>query len=429
MSNDTPANSTTTLPSVHRTRTIIVLIVGMIACGGLLMFLSPRTDPAILRLPAVVTPRDQQHAREAFELKYGRPADRHDMLSFLAEMYLAGGRPADAVECFAEIPTSHPRYGPMARFQQGRTLLTLHRAVEAEKEFRELIAREEAAPSIEPKYLVDARQRLRHILEVELRFEERRELLKGVIARGEADHFETIVYCFPSHLRWNGDDARQWLEEFHAANPSDRLLNIALGRYRTGQGKLAEARTLLEEIVRQSPGDLRATAALVACLRESDDADVADRLIEALPLQAATDPWLLLLQRGAHALERGLTDVAARAYDQLLAHDHTNTEAWQKTAMISRILGDEPKRKRAVVVAAGLSRIQNHIGKGLKSPEDPNSFLDIAYLCAEIEFDTEGWILAKYAERLAPDNPRVVAMIKLLRSRKQTTSKTNPGNE
>ncbi len=429
MSDDVPAIAAATQPPVHRTRWIIVLIVGMIACGGLLTVLSPRTDPARQRLPAVVTPRDHQHAREAFELKYGRPADRIDVLSFLAEMYLARDRPADAVECFEEIPTSHPRYGPMARFQQGRTLLTLHRAVEAENQFRELIAREEAAPSIEPKYLVDARQRLRHILEVELRFEERRELLKGIIERGEADHFETVVYCFPSHLRWNGDDARQWLEEFHAANPSDRLLNIALGRYRTGQGKLVEARALLDGIVRQSSGDLWATAALVACLRESDDADAADRLLEALPPPAANDPWLLLLQRGAHALERGHTADAARAYDQLLAHDHTNTEAWQKNSMISRMRGDEPKRKRAVVVAAGLSRIQNHIGKGLKNPEDPNSFLDIADVCAEIEFDSEGWILAKYAERLAPDNPRVVAMIKLLQSRKSATSETNPGNE
>ena len=409
-----------------RATTLLAGIAGLALLIASLSWRGTSTEPP---LPSAVTALEYQHAREAFELKYGRPANRMDVLSWLAEWNLSKKRPTEAIACFAEIPTAHPPYGRMARYQQGRTLLSLHRAIEAEEQFRELISAEESAPSIEPRFLVDARQRLRHILEVELRFEERRELLKGVIERGEADYFETIVYCFPSHLRWNGDDACQWLEDFHAANPSDRLLNIALGRYRTGQGKLVEARALLDGIVRQSPGDLWATAALVACLRESDDADAADRLIEVLPPQAATDPWLLLLQRGAYLLERGRLAEAARAYDQLLAHDHTNTEAWQKTVLISRMLGDEPKRKRAVVVAAGLSRIQNHIGKGLKSPEDPNSFLDVAVVCVEIEFDAEGWILAKYAERLAPDNPRVVAMIKLLQSRQSTTSETNPGNE
>ncbi len=409
-----------------RATTLLAVIAGL---ALLIASLSWRGTSAEPQLPSVVTALEYQHAREAFELKYGRPANRMDVLSWLAEWNLSKKRPAEAIACFAEIPTAHPQYGRMARYQQGRTLLSLHRAIAAEEQFRELISAEESAPSIEPRFLVDARQRLRHILEVELRFEERQKLLSDVVERGEADYFEVIVFCFPSHLRWNGDDAVRWLEEFHNANPSDRLLNIAMGRYRTGQGKLAEARNLLEGVVRQSPSDLWATAAVVACLRESDDADAADRLLEALPPQLATDPWLLLLQRGAHALQNGRIDDAARAYDQLLAQDRTNTEAWLKRSMISRMQGDAEKQKRAIVVAAGLSRIQNHIGKGLKQPDDPNAFLDVADICVEIEFDTEGWILAKFAETLAPDNPRVVAMIKLLQTRKSATSETTRAKE
>ena len=404
------------------TRWVMLLIFGAFICVGLGYKLRRRNTPALPQLPPVVTVLDRQHAREAFELKYGRSPDRNDLLSFLAEFYLSRGRLADAVECFHEIPTSHSAYGPMARFQQGRTLLKLHRAVEAEPQFRELIAHEEKSLTIAPNYLVDARQRLRFILEVELRLEERKQLLAGVIERGEANHFETIVFCFPSHLRWNGNAAVKWLEEFHAADPTARSLNIALGRYRTGQGKLDEARTLLEPIVKNFPEDRRALAALIACLQESDESAEADRLIEGLPLQSASDPWLLLLQRGGHALRRGLTDKAAKAYDELLAQDRTNTEAWQKTAMIGRIQNDETKRKRAIDVATGLSRIQNHIGKGIQRPEDPNSFLDIADLCAEIEFDAEGLILTKFAEKLSPENPRAMAAIKLFQSRMSAVS-------
>jgi tetratricopeptide (TPR) repeat protein len=409
-------------------RRSLILVAGVAA--GLLVLVAGwrwRRPSEEIALPSVVTRAEYDRAQEAFELKYGRPANRLDVMSWLAEWNLSKQRPSEAIACFGEIPTSHPQYGRMARYQQGRTLLALDRAVEAEEQFRELISAEESAPAIEPRYLVDARQRLRHILEVELRFEERQQLLAGVIGRGEADHFELIVFCFPSQLRWNGDDAARWLEEFHRVNPSDRWLNIALGRYRTGQGKLEEARGLLEGIVRQSPSDLWATAALVACLRESDDADAADRLIEALPPQSPTDPWLLLLQRGSHAIERGRADDAARAYEQLLAQDRTNTEAWLKTATISRMQGNVEKQQRAVAVAAGLSRIQNHIAKGIKKPEDPNSFLDIADLCVEIDFDTEAGILTRFAEKLAPDNPRVLSMLNLLQSRKPASAESTSG--
>lgn len=373
-------------------------------------------------LPGKTSRRDYQTAREAFEIKYGRKANRVDVLSYLAELQLSRGRLAEAVDCFDLIPTSHPEYGRMARFQEGRTLLTLHRAVDAEHQFREVIACEEESPRLEPKYLLDARQRLRHILEVELRFEERKPLLAGMVQRGEADHFETIVYCFPSHLRWNGHDAVKWLEEFHEQNPSDRLLNIALGRYRTGQGKLEEARGILEPIVRQFPDDRWATAVLIACLKESGESDAADKLIEALPPLSPTDPWLLMLQRGSNALENGQHEAAALSYEALLSQDRTNTEAWQKMALIERLRVNEAKRARAVEVAAGLSRIQNHIGKGIQRPEDPNSFMDVADVCAEIEFDAEAMILTKFTQKSAPNHPRVVAMMKLLQSR---TSQSN----
>jgi tetratricopeptide (TPR) repeat protein len=400
------------------------LLIGGLALG---MVVVPGYFSSQPNLPPSVTVRDYQNAREAFELQYGRHADRLDVLSFLAELYLSRGRLANAVECFNEIPTSHPRYGPMARLQQGRTLLTLHRAIEAEQQFRDLITHEEATPTLEPKFLLDARQRLRHILEVELRFEERQPILLGMVERDEADHFETVVALFPSHLRWNGNEAVNWLEQFHAANPDDRRLNIALGRYRTGQGKLDEARRLLEAVIRDFPTDRFAVAALVACLRESGETDAADHLIEALPPMESTDPWLLVLQRGSLDLQQGRAESAARAYQQLLSQDRTNTEAWQKIAQVHRMQGNELLRKRAVEVAAGLSRIQNHIGKGIQRPEDSNSFLDIADVCIEIEFDKEAWILARFAKKLAPRDARVAEMFTLLQSRKPTESLPNAG--
>jgi tetratricopeptide (TPR) repeat protein len=376
-----------------------------------------------LILPAVVSLKEAEIARKSFEKQYGRAATHEDVVSWMAEWYLSRKRPADAIVCFNEIPTSHPEYGRMARFQQGRELLSLNRAIEAEQQFRELIPLEEASPTLDPKYLLDARQRLRHILEVELRFEERHELLKGVIAREEGDNFETVAACFSSQLRWNGPKAVAWLEEFRAVDPEHPVLRTAHGRYLTGQGKLQEAREVLEQLVTEFPENLRAKAALIACLREADAPDEVARRIAELPPQAPDEPWLLLLQRGAYALQNGRGAIALAAYEQVVQQDRTSAQAWQGIAQATRLTGDKERRAKAITMAGGLGRIQNHIGKGIQRATDSNSFIDVADVCAEIGLDREGWIMTQFARKLAPRNKRVLAAVKLFEGR---MSQANP---
>ena len=130
---------------------VIVAFTALAIVGSWL--LTPRRS-----LPGTVSEKEYRLAEEAFEVRYGREANRVDVMSWLAEWYLAHDRQHDAIQCFAEIDTSHPEYGHMARYQQGRTLLGLHQAPEAERQFRELIAAEAMTPRIETRYLVDARQ-------------------------------------------------------------------------------------------------------------------------------------------------------------------------------------------------------------------------------------------------------------------------------
>ena len=401
--------------SFRRWRWTIVVLIAM--SGGLIAVWIWPTGSSKEPLPSGVSPREHKLANEAFELKHRRPADRFDTLSWLAEWLLVRKRPADAVECFAVIPTSHPTYGRMARYQQGRTLLAMHRAVEAELQLREVILLEESSPTIKPEYLIHARQRLRHILEVELRFEERHRLLRGVIDRGEDQAFEPAAGCFPSLGRWNGPDAVLWVEHFHAINPDNLPLTIALGRYRTSQGRTKEARQILETVVREHPLNLSALAALIACLREADDPDELSRIILTLPPRSPDDPWLLLLQRGADAIQNGKAQEAAAAYEQLLQQDRTCAEAWQGLGQAARLLDDIPRRKKALEMATALGRFPNHLGKTTQASFDSNSFLDIADLCAEISLNREGAVMTRCARRLAPENERVQAAVTLFRER------------
>lgn len=407
-----------------------LLILLMISISGIGSFLllnrawrnTAKDEP----LPGEISVNEYELARKAYELRYGRTADRVDVFSWLAEWFQSRNRLSDAIVCFAEIPTAHPVYGRMARYQQGRALLSLHRALEAETQFDELIRLEESAPTIESRYLVDARQRLRHIYEVELQFEKRHQLLRGVIERGEEDPFELVVFCFPSLPRWNGPDAVQRLEQFHRMNSTEPVLNVALGRYRLGEGKLGEAREILEAVVRERPDDLSALAALAACLREADQPEELSRCMEALPPQSPRDPWLLLIQRGLHANENGHPEMAVVALEQLLAQDRTCAEAWTGLARATLLLDDLPRRKQALSMAAGLGRIQNHLGKVIRQPDHADSYLDVADLCAEISLNREGWYLARYAHKLAPQSPRVLSMIELFQNRLSAAKEVVP---
>lgn len=393
------------------------LTSGFLLAGVLIVFFLARGWRAALpdRRPDGVSAAEDRLAREALRLKLGRQPDQMDVAFWVAERNLVSQRLEEAIACFDQIPTAHPRYGRMARFQEGSTLLQLHRAVESEQQLRELIAAEETAPQLDSRYVINARQNLRHILEVELRFEERHELLRGVIDRGEEDPFEAVVGCFPSLLRWNGPNAMTWLEQFREAGPASPFLEIAFGRYRTAQGKAQEARPILEAVIKQDPNNLRAIAALVVCLRESDDLDEARRVMLALPVQSANDPWWLLIQRGWFQLQDGQAEPAAAAYEQLLKQDRTSSEAWQGLAEASRLLKNTARRTQALQMVVVLGRIQNYLGKPIQEASNPDSFLDVADLCAEVPLVREGAVMTRTAMRLAPGNDRVAASVKRYR--------------
>jgi predicted Zn-dependent protease len=394
-------------------RALLLSAAGLsLIAGAIWLVIYARSSQADVTLPALVTPREHQMALRSLKARDRRTPKRTAVLFWLAERYLESQRPADAIKCFAEIPTDDKEYGRRARFQQGQALLGLHLAVDAEQQFLTVLEIEEADPQLESRFLVSARQQLRHILEVELRFEERHALLQTAVQREQATAYEVIASLFPSQLRWNDSTILELLEEFYAADPSQPVLRTAVGRLYTVQGRLAEARLLLEGVVREHPDDLRAVAALIACLREADETDEMDRRLAALPALSNTDPWLLLLERAANAIRKKQPNVAAEIYEKVIQQNHTSPEAWQGLAQATRLMADTNRREKAIQMLSRLGNIQTLISKGLQKPSDPNSFLDIADLCDQTDLNHAGRILTKYAYKLDPQDPRVHLSLK-----------------
>ena len=184
------------------------------------------------------------------------------------------------------------------------------------------------------------------------------------------------------------------------------------GRYRIGQGKLDEARQLLEDVVAERPNDRSALAALITCLREADNQAELERRFETLPPLASDDPWLLLVQRGQYANDHNRSSEAIVAFETLLDQDPTSSEAWAGLSQAYLIANDAQRRKHALLMSSVLGRIQNNLGKIFRQPKDPESYLFVLDLCSEIDLHHEGRILSEFVGRLAPDNPRVITAMK-----------------
>ncbi len=395
------------------------ILVAILVAGLFRLFYFGQPASTVRR-PAEISPEEYARGKEAFEARYARSADDADVLSWLGESFLVRDQLQKAIVCFNAIPTSHPMYGRMSRYLQGQSLLTLHRAPEAERQLVEFIALEVETPRLDRKVLIDARQRLRHILEVELRSEDLHRLLQQVVGPGENDAHEAIVFCFPSLLRWNGPDAVKWLEQFHSTAPADLHLNIALGRYRTGQGRLREAIQILSDTVRMHPESKAAKAALIEAMRQNDDTSLHE-FIEQLPAQADDDPWLLLQVRGTIAIQQNQPEVAVTAFRQLIEQNQTSAEAWHGLGQAYRLLRDDTRRKEAQTMASALGRIQNYLGKAMQEPTDLDTFLKISEICLVADLFSEGLLMTRCAQRIAPEDQRVVAAIQQFQTRKQPT--------
>jgi tetratricopeptide (TPR) repeat protein len=368
--------------------------------------------------PVGISLREYELATKAFERRYRQRPEHADVVSWLAETAVAENDLPRAAVCFDAIPTSHPRYGRSARLQQGQVLLKLKRAPAAEAQLRTFLELERADPQSPPEHVAHALSQLRHLLEVQLRFEERRPVLRELVVRRAADGFETIAFCFPTLLRWNGSQTQEWLAEFLHEDPDDFRLRFAQARYATGNGNLDTARSLINELAADRPDDRAVLAARAAIAYEAADWNELALVLEGVTT-ADTDPWLLHRLRG-HWLnhERRF----AEAVEQFLVALRLDPACAECHVGLAEAFGglSQPERQReAADKARQLARIQNRLGRLDTEPDQLDALFEVAALSEEIGLAAEARTVAEYLLRLSPGH----AKAKTLRARLPTDTK------
>lgn len=399
-------------------RLLVVLLVPAFLVGGVVFLVMGTAEddaPPPRTLPPGVPEEAYRSAEQEFTEQYARTPSHLDTLDWLAEREARTGDLEIALAAFAEIPTDDPDYGRAARYQQGQVLLRLERAVEAEAQFRTFLALEARSQTRPAFELVDAIQRLRYILEVELRFEERAHLIKGLVLSDAGNEYDTMFYCFPNLLFWNGTTAFRELEAFHENDPDDRHINVALGRFLVARGRPEDGERVLRRCLEEWPDDLAVIAAHLEYLETIGDVDELDERASHLPPVGGDDPWLLLRLRGEYHVRAEEYEAATNAFEKLLAADPASAAARQGLAEVYRRTGRDEDRERMLRESALLARIQNLLGRGQVDESDAETFLEVARLAAEAGLRDRALIVARLVQRLG-DHPEAAEFIASLGS-------------
>jgi tetratricopeptide (TPR) repeat protein len=370
-----------------------LLLVAVLAGITVLLWRQAADDKP---LPTGVTHEQYAAAERQFQEMYSVEPDRIDVLSLVAELAVADERLEAAVASFAEIPSDHPKYGLAARFQQAVALVQLNRADEAEEHLREFLRRGAANPAAVPaQHAVTAFKWLTYLLSVQMRLEERKVVLAEVHRYGLADVFDSKQYLFPNLLILNSPAGRKRLVEFLEQDPENLQLQVALGRYRTAEGRLEESQAFLAGLYQQYPGDLRVAAALLEACFEEDDQESFRKFAAELPEPQPGEPWLLTRMRGEFALQQERFKEAADHFQRALQEEPAYLPCYMGWASALGELSETDLRQAALRSVKLLAEIRVDLSnvKG----DDPAPILDLVAKCEQIGFEEAATIFRWHA--------------------------------
>jgi tetratricopeptide (TPR) repeat protein len=337
-------------------------------------------------LPPGVTMSDYQGVAEKLRRSTSRVAGRDEVLFNLGVEYATRQRWETAATLFANVPSLDSPFGREARYLQAQSVLQLDRLRESERMFREYLADIPiagkrpwpAAPQNDER--IQALRYLGYLLAVELRFDERRRVLKELVDCGDADLFDTLAFHFQSLMEWNNTHGVERLERACRVSPDDWQMQAVLAQYRIAQGRPDDAWQLLEKCREHLPDDLNIAAARLTWQEEQGDWKAYSHLAAQLPAMSDQDPVLLLRHRGQAELRVGRFSEAAKCFQRALAIDPAHVSSRQGLAEAWRLLEQPDRRKQELAATQALARIQNRLGWAASRTPTAEVLLEIVRL-------------------------------------------------
>ncbi len=335
---------------------------------------------------------------------------RDAVLMVLAERAVQDKQLETAVKCYQQVPTETPKLGMLARLEQGKLMVELNMADEAESALRQFIDAARVAPELDPKQVLDAFKWLTYILSVEIRQEDRSEVLKEQHFIGLADPLDSKQLFFPNLLILNSPAGKKKIAGFVEKSPDNLRLQIANSRYRTLEGSYELAIETLTKLRDKNPEDLSIAAVLAEAYFESADSMALSKLLASLPEASASEPWLLRRMRGEHALESKQWNQAIEHFEAVLQKDPANAPSQMGCAKAWAALGNEEKRQEALTRSGIIAEIRVNLSKVQSDAQA--ACLDLASKCkllgmveAAAVFERHAAMISQQQKPIAPTNP------------------------
>jgi thioredoxin-like negative regulator of GroEL len=343
---------------------------------------------ADVRLPPGVSQRDYQRVSQNLQRSMRRSPDRDEVFFNLGGEFAEQQKWGTAESLFANV-SIHSQHGREARYLQAQSVLQQDRLRESERLFREYLAdspvpRQPAWPSPpDNDDRIQALHFLSYLLSVELRFDERKQLLSELIRRNDADLFDTLACHFQSLMEWNNTHSVDRLERACKVSPTDWQLQAVLAQYRIAQGRPDDAWKLLLECREHLPHDLAIAAVCLTCLDERGDQRGYMELATQLPSISDHDPVSLLRHRGQFALRQERASDAVECFQRALAIDPADVPSRMGRAQAWLVLKQSDRRTQELSTIQNLARIQNRLGWAASKTPTPEVMLDIIRLSAD----------------------------------------------
>ncbi len=327
--------------------------------AAVVLFFYARQLPAEpVAIPNSVAQADYDQAAAMFARVNGRKATPVDTLMLLAENAAKQDRTQVAVDCLEVIPSEHREHGSTAKVKQAQLLLKLNKADHAEAVLRNFLSPKNKSTHHRPEDVRLATSLLVYILAVELRFEERKAVLKQVISEGNFDALDAKQYFFPSLLIWKTPASSQRLREFLAEDPTNPRLLTADARHLTGEGKTNIAGQILNTLRQHDPLDQQVIAASLECCFEESNWTDFDEILAAAPDFSEGEPWLLTQMRAEHAAHHQDFKAAEVLFRKVLESDPSNPGCHIGLTKVLSSLGRDPERSIMQHRSLTLARIR-----------------------------------------------------------------------
>ncbi|MBL8810399.1 MAG: tetratricopeptide repeat protein [Planctomycetaceae bacterium] len=308
--------------------------------------------------PEGVKQADYDKAALEFAAKAHRRAEHSDTLITLADSAVRRNRIGDAMKLLEQVPFSDVRNGQGALRRRAQLALKDNQIELAESALTELLKRAEATGTTDTDECRFAKEILGFIYAMELRFDERKQIMSQLRDEVLLEPLLSAQYHFPSLIPWRSPQQRERLMEFLKKDPANVKLLVAYARHLIGEGKTDDAEKLLNVILQQHPKYLPAVAAQAECLYSESQWQELQSLLESAPEFSTSEPWLLTQMRAESATQAKNWKDAEAYYNHLLTVDPANPAYYLGFAEVCANTNREQQRREAQRSASLLSELR-----------------------------------------------------------------------